>query len=95
MFVLPITHTAPVDPTTAMALPPAVKAHLGLDAERSWIVLDEFNDFVWPGYDLRPVPGREPARIDYGPLPPRLFARVRDAFITLAKSRRSRRLSRD
>jgi hypothetical protein len=42
-----------------------VKRHLGLDGERSWIVLDEINDFIWPGHDLRPVPGAS-SRIDHG-----------------------------
>jgi hypothetical protein len=26
-----------------------------------------------PGYDLRPVPGAQPERIEYGILPPRFF----------------------
>jgi hypothetical protein len=49
-----------------------VKRHLGLDAERSWVILDEVNEFGWPGFDLQPVP-RAPGGFDYGFLPPRLF----------------------
>lgn len=53
--VLPITHSAPTDPAAAVELPPAVKRHLGLDDERSWVVISEGNEFEWPGYDLRKV----------------------------------------
>jgi len=30
------------------------KRRLGLDDDRSWIVLTEANRFAWPGPDLRP-----------------------------------------
>jgi hypothetical protein len=71
--VVPVTHSPPTNPATAFELPPAVKTHLGLDGERSWIVLDEVNEFVWPGFDIRPIP-RMRGRYAYGFLPPRLFA---------------------
>jgi hypothetical protein len=70
--VVPVTHRTPDDPLAALELPLAVKRHLGLDAEPSWIILDEINQFVWPGFDLRPVPPSQ-ARFAYGFLPPRLF----------------------
>ena len=73
VVVLPVTHTPPTDPATAVEIPLGVKANLKLDSERSWIVLDEANEFLWPGFDIRPVPGATPARIDYGVLPPRFF----------------------
>lgn len=77
--VLPITHTPPANPTLAVEMPPPVKRHLGLDTERSWIVVSEGNEFLWPGYDLRKVPNAD--RYDYGFLPPRLFNQVLDAFL--------------
>jgi hypothetical protein len=70
--VAPITHSLPPNPRTAFELPAAIKQHLGLDAERSWIILDEVNEFAWPGYDLRPI-GKSRDRYAYGFLPPRLF----------------------
>ena len=73
--VSPITHRQPSAGAAALELPAAVKRHLGLDSEKSWIVLDEINQFVWPGFDLRPIRGRN-GRIDYGLLPPKLFARL-------------------
>ncbi len=73
--VVPITHVSPADPNLAIELPRAVKRHLGLDSERSWVMLHEGNEFIWPGYDLRPVPGAR-HRHDYGFLPPALFRQI-------------------
>jgi hypothetical protein len=95
VYVLPVTHRSPDDPQLAMEVPPRVKQQLGLDGERSWIVLNEVNDFLWPGYDLRPVPGSEPMRMDYGFLPPRLFQAVRDAVLALARDQRLKRVPRE
>ena len=41
--VVPITHAPPGDPGMAIEIPRRVKEHLGLDGERSWVILDEFN----------------------------------------------------
>ena len=94
VYLLPVTHTQPSDLSLAIEIPPRVKQHLGLDDERSWIVLDEINDFLWPGYDLRPLPGGPPSRMAYGILPPRFFEAVRTAFLALARARRLRRTPR-
>src|SRR5665213_679176 len=69
--VLPITHSAPANPDTAVEIPLPVKRHLGLDDERSWVVIAEGNEFLWPGYDLRKVARKD--RYDYGYLPPSFF----------------------
>ncbi len=79
--VVPITHSAPSEPADAIELPAALKAHLGLDELRSWVVVTETNDFLWPGPDLRPVPNSAPPRFDYGMLPPRFFAAVRERIL--------------
>jgi hypothetical protein len=47
--VLPVTHAPPADTSTAVELPPTVKVRLGLDRERSWVVVTELNEFIWPG----------------------------------------------
>ena len=86
VYVAPITHSQPLDPDVALEIPPAVKRHLGLDDARSWVMLDELNSFVWPGYDLRPVPGA-PGEYAYGFLPPRFFAALRERFTELRKRR--------
>ena len=54
---------------------------LGLDDERSWVIVSEGNDFVWPGPDLRFLPGRGPESAAYGFLPPLVFRVVRDRFL--------------
>jgi hypothetical protein len=81
--VAPLTHSVPQDPSRAVEIPTRVKQHLGLDSERSWIVLDELNRFIWPGFDLYAVPGGRPGQYDYGFLPPLLFERVVMAIIAL------------
>ena len=73
--VAPITHTPPRDPNVAIEIPLRVKRHLGLDSDRSWIVLNDFNEFIWPGYDLRRIPARA-GRYDYGFLPPAFYAQL-------------------
>ena len=75
--VAPVTHATPDDLAAALELPGAVKRHLGLDDARSWVIRDEVNEFIWPGFDLRPVPGARRAYA-YGFLPPLLFARLLD-----------------
>ncbi len=53
--VAPITHTPPRDPNVAVEIPARIKEHLGLDSERSWVIVEEVNIFTWPGFDLRPI----------------------------------------
>ncbi len=78
VVVLPITHSPPDDPASAVEIPAAVKYHLGLSSERCWVIVAEGNEFLWPGYDLHKLPQSD--RYEYGFLPPRFFNQVRDAF---------------
>jgi hypothetical protein len=94
VVVLPITHSAPDADCVAVEIPQAVKRALGLDAERSWIVVSEGNDFVWPGPDLRPHQGANLSTITYGMLPPRLFENVRRQFLDLLTSGQLRPVQR-
>jgi hypothetical protein len=91
--VLPITHRSPENPDWEIEIPLPVKRHLGLDDARSWIVIAEGNDFLWPGYDIRKVPGAD--RYDYGFLPPRFFERVIKAFDALRHGGSARTVSRE
>ncbi len=79
--VLPITHSAPTQPDASVEIPPAIKRHLGLDDRRSWVVVAEGNEFLWPGYDLRKI--RQKDRYDYGFLPPGFFNQILRAFVAL------------
>lgn len=80
--VAPITHSEPKSPSDGIEIPADVKRNLGLDDVRSWIVVSEANRFVWPGPDIRPIPGSNPRRYHYGFIPPRLYDRVLQAFIS-------------
>lgn len=91
--VAPITHTNPTGITAGIEIPPRVKQHLGLDHEKSWVITSEVNQFVWPGYDLRTLPGT--AKIDYGFLPPNLFESIRSGVLDLILKRRSTITPRD
>ena len=94
VLVVPVTHTPPTAPAEAIELPAAIKHHLGLDTERSWIMLNESNLFEWPGPDLRRVGNRDDASVGYGYLPPRFFADLRRRFVPLETTARSRRVRR-
>ncbi len=94
VLVVPVTHSPPDNLADALELPSAVKRHLGLDAERSWVVLSEGNLFDWPGPDLRRISDRDNSSVAYGFLPPRLFAELRRRFLALETAARSRRVRR-
>ena len=90
VLVLPITHSPPDAATPNVEIPASVKARLKLDEQRSWVVLAEWNEFVWPGPDLRRVPGKADGSVAYGMLPPKLFAEIRDKFLAGAKKNAAR-----
>ena len=92
--VVPVTHTRPAAAVDGVEIPPALKRHLGLDDQASWIVVTETNDFIWPGVDLRPVPGATPRRFDYGVLPPHFFTHLREQILKAHLARRLERVPR-
>lgn len=94
VLALPVTHSQPTDLKYAIELPPATKRRLGLDEERSWIVLSEWNDFLWPGPDLRPLAGRGPESVALGALPPSLFKELKQRFLNLAHAQLAQRVAR-
>jgi hypothetical protein len=81
----PVTHQPPRAAEAAVEIPLPVKRHLGLDDAGSWVILDEVNEFAWPGFDLRPIPPSRD-RFAYGFLPPRLFEQL---MLRLARVRRA------
>jgi hypothetical protein len=85
VYVVPITHFGPAQgDQTKIAIPQVVKQRLGLDEERSWIDISEYNAFVWPGPDLRPTRTSRGAQGQqtclYGFLPRKFFAKIRLAL---------------
>ena len=89
-----ILHAISCPIERAVAVPAKVKRHLGLDADASWIVLDEANEFVWPGVDLRPISRQKPGVWTYGVLPQELFEDMRVRLRSVLDQRRVRRDAR-
>jgi hypothetical protein len=85
-FIAPITHTPPSVPEKAIEIPMATKKRLGLDHETSWVITTEVNRFVWPGPDIRTVPGGDLA---YGHLP---AAMTEDVILQIKTNSRERSL---
>jgi hypothetical protein len=94
VILAPITHAPPTDPADSIEMPRAVSRALGLDGGRHWLRLDELNRFVWPGHDLRPIPG-QPRRYDYGMLPRTLFEQLRQGILTRQRVKAARIQSRE
>ena len=94
VIVAPITHEPPLDPSSAIELPPSVKRSLGLDAARQWLRFEELNRFTWPGFDLRPIP-EQAGRWHYGMLPRALFEQLRAGILRRQAERAVRLQDRD
>lgn len=94
VYALPITRPPPAAGEDAIEVPAVVKSRLGLDGERSWIVVTEANVFAWPGPDLRFVPGKGPESSAYGFLPPGLFRVVRDRFLATDRKNKASLVAR-
>jgi hypothetical protein len=86
--VLPVSHSPPLDPADALEIPPPTKKRLGLDSERSWVVLTEANDFIWPGPDLRPAVNGDPSSVAYGMLPPAFLRVLRERLLSRWRAQR-------
>jgi hypothetical protein len=86
--VVPVTHSPPTPDDVTIELHATTKARLGLDEARSWVVVSEVNQFVWPGPDLRPVSRNEPDRFDYGMLPPSMFDQIIKGVVACSKAQR-------
>jgi hypothetical protein len=93
-IVAPITHLQPQDPSASIEIPASVCRALGLDEGRHWLRVEELNRFVWPGYDLRPIPGRTDSCV-YGMLPKALFEQLRQAIVARQRLRRVRTQGRE
>ena len=89
VFALPITHSPPAADAAVVEIPAPVKTRLGLDGERSWVVMSEANVFAWPGPDLRLLPGKGPESSVYGFLPPGFFRVVRDRFLAADREKKA------
>jgi hypothetical protein len=94
VLVLAVTHTPPTEATDAVAFPLELKRRLGLDDVPSWIVTTEANAFLWPGPDVRPVPGRTPTTVVYGRVPNGLLREVARSYLANRERQRNRVVAR-
>ena len=84
--VLPVTHTPPSNPVLSVEIPHMTKQRLGLDVQRSWVILTEANRFIWPGPDVSMEIRGDPASVIYGELPGKLLLEIKDRFISAIKT---------
>lgn len=89
VYAAAITHSPPVHSGDTVALPPSVQRQLGLDDAPAWIVTTELNAFVWPGPDIRPIPGRHPRTFVYGRIPEALLKRTVRSFLENRKKQQA------
>ena len=94
VLVLAVTHTPPTDPADVVPFPQDAKRRIGLDDAPSWIVTTEANAFIWPGPDIRPVPGRVPTTMIYGRIPDALLQQVARSYLLNRQKQRSRLVPR-
>lgn len=94
VLVLAVTHTPPVDPADAVPFPPGAKRAIGLDDAPSWIVTTEANTFLWPGPDVRPIPGRAQRTMIYGKISDALLRRVAKSYLANRRRQRIRLVAR-
>lgn len=92
VYICPITHTPPYDPSTALEIPLVTKQRLKLDDERSWIITNEVNRFVWKGFDVRKTEHGTPF---YGYLPAGLTKTAMNKVIAYNRQRSLNVISRD
>ncbi len=90
-MLAPITHSEPRPGDRAIEIPQAVKKQLGLDDLKSWVMVDEVNETVWPGYDLQT---NAKGQYAYGFNPLTLFRRIKAEMMQVLKASRLRRAPR-
>lgn len=86
-----ITHSSPRPPAEGIVIPPAVKQHLGLDDDASWIITSEVNVVDWNDPGIVPTPAG--AEI-YGFMPPSLVAQVVQNVMASIRNARLQRTER-
>ena len=85
VMVVPVTSRQPRPDRGSVEIPAKVQAHLGLDGERCWVIIDEVNKFIWPGPDLTQIPG-QPGKFHYWFIPPKLYNKIIVGCTTKAKA---------
>lgn len=92
VYVLPITHSQPLESENGIELLPEWKRHLRLDDQPQWIITTELNHFEWPGPDL---PGGTTEAITRGFLPQKVTQRLRETIRARINQKSLAPVSRD
>lgn len=91
-IVCPITHSPPSRASDAIEIPAEVSRRLGLDTDRSFIIITEANRVAWHDAGIRPA---RPDRWEYGYLPQKLTTRLAELITHLHHQRRLSVVRRD
>lgn len=92
VLLVPVTHSAPTQAGSAIAVPDNVNRHLGLDDAQSYVVTDEANTVSWNDPGIVPArPGRSWA---YGRVPKALFEQIRSSMLGHVRQRRLKPVQR-
>jgi len=81
--VVPITHSAPSGSDVAIAIPPRLASHIGLDTKPHWVIVSEANQFHWPGFDIEENRNGD---YYYGFVSPKLLEQIAAKFVECAES---------
>lgn len=84
IIVVPITHSPPRSAADAIEIPHKIKKHLGLDHERSWVVINEVNRVAWHDPGIVPVSRKS---WEYGTLPQGFIKQVQEIVRERARER--------
>jgi hypothetical protein len=93
VVVCPITHTEPEDLSTAIEISLSDAVACGLDDCTSWVIVNDVNHFIWPGYDTEA--DWTTGVYEIGHLAPLLFDQITERFRELRKLGRLKAVSRD
>ncbi|HEY1932332.1 MAG TPA: hypothetical protein VGG99_10000 [Acetobacteraceae bacterium] len=74
-------------------MPADLKFQLDRDARPQWVILDDMNRFMWPGYDLRRLPGTVADRS--GMIPEPLFRAILQDVLACHLTRKGTLTDRD
>jgi hypothetical protein len=86
VVLLAITHSEPSGDTVGVEIPPNVKRAIGLDEDRSWVIVSESNVDIWPTAGMTPIPHRQ-GEFAYGFIPPGLFKVIKARFLEIAQKK--------
>jgi hypothetical protein len=92
VYVSPITHTDPKDSVISKEIPFRTKKRLHLDEEKSWVITNEMNSFIWRGPDVMRAPSGE---LIYGHLPRKFTKATLKQIYDNARDKKLQIINRD